>query len=84
MVFYILIDHPENGIVEEENSFNYCILYLFSGCWFFGGSEGRDTAVLSDVLLGGGTGGATRRETGDLPADVDRTVGASSKKLRAN
>ena len=63
---------------------HYCILYLFSGFRFVWGSVGSDTAVRSDVLLGGSTGGVVRRGIDDLPADVDLTVGASSTKFRAN
>ena len=47
-------------------------LYLFSLCLLVGGSiGGKETAGLSEVLLGG-TAGAVRIDIDDLPVDVER------------
>lgn len=60
---------------------------LFPSLWpFLGGSiGGKETAVLSEPPLLGGTGGAAvRRDIEGLPADVERTDAVSSAKFRGN
>lgn len=55
--------------------------YLLS-LWVGGSRGGIEVAVLS-VVLGGATG-SEWWDTDDLPVEVERTDGVSSKKFRAN